>query len=187
MATAPATVAALSTVPVTVPAAHTSFWQKIQSAEHSFLAWWAKEYQKFQKAEPKIEEGLDALSKYAVPALDIAVAAAGGPAGIGAEAAGVIAEAQTGLSVASSLVDDFGPTPTAASVYSGIQSNLSNVLSLDGVKNPTTVSAITKVVGLVGSAAEGITAAAQAQAAATAPAATSTEEPAANTAATTEE
>lgn len=141
------------------PTVHQSFWQKIQSFDHSFLAWWGKEFAKFQKAEPEIVQGLDAVTKYAVPALDIAVAAAGGPAAIGAEAATAIAEAQTGLSVASSLVNDFGPTPTAASVYSGIQQNLSGILTLDGVKNQTTVDAITKVVNLVGQTAEGITAA----------------------------
>ncbi|HEX5234148.1 MAG TPA: hypothetical protein VFW25_02330 [Silvibacterium sp.] len=154
----------MSTSPAAVPATvqHQTFWQRIKADEHSFLAWWAKEFAKFRKGEPQIVEGLDALTKYAVPALDIAVAAAGGPAGIGAEAAGVIAEAQTGLSVASSLVDDFGPTPTAASVYGGIQSNLSGLLALDGVKNPTTVSAITKVVNLVGSTASAISAAGKA-------------------------
>lgn len=150
----------LAAIPTTTPAQHQSFLDKVKGVEHSFLAFWAREFAKFQKAEPKIQEVLDALAKYGIPALDIGLAAAGGPAAIGATAAGVIAEAQTGLTVASSLVNDFGPTPTAASVYSGIQSNLSSILALDQVKNPTTQKAITTVVNLVGSAAQGIAAAA---------------------------
>jgi hypothetical protein len=140
-------------------AAHTSFWDKIKSAEHNFLAWWAKEYAKFQKAEPKIEQGLDAAAKYAVPALNIALAAAGGPAGIGVEAAQIIAEAQTGITVASSLVHDFGPTPDAADVLNGVQNNLSGILNVAHVKNSTATNAITKVVSLVGAAAQGLDAA----------------------------
>lgn len=156
----------MSTAPVTpvVPAAvHETFWQKVQSFEHSFLAWWGNAFAKFQQEAPKIQQGLDAVSQYAVPALNIAVAAAGGPAAIGSTAAQVIADAQSGLSVASSLVNDFGPTPTAATVYNGVAANLQSILALDGVKNPTTQNAITKVVGLAGQAAEGITAAAAAQ------------------------
>jgi hypothetical protein len=144
------------------PVQHQSFWDKIKSVEHNFLAFWAQAYTKFQKDEPTIEAGLDAVAKYAVPALNIALAAAGGPAGIGVEAAAAIAEAQTGITVASSLVHDFGPTPDAASVLNGVQNNLSGIEALTNVKNPTTVSAIQKVVTLVSATASGLAAAASA-------------------------
>lgn len=147
----------------TASTAHTSFWDKVKNVEHNFLAWWAKEYEKFQKDEPKIEQALDVAAKYAVPALNIALAAAGGPAGVGVEAAQIIAEAQTGITVASSLVHDFGPTPDAAGVLSGVKSSLSGILDVLHVKNATTTDAITKVVNLVDAAASGLASAAAAQ------------------------
>jgi hypothetical protein len=79
----------------------------------------------------------------------------------------VVNEAQTDLSVASALVADFGPTPTAASAFASVQTNLNGLLTAGHVKSTTAVAAVTKAVSEVGVIAQAVqTAASQIKAAA---------------------
>lgn len=126
-----------------------SIFSKIASAEHTFAAWVENEWTKLFNAAPEIERIADTVLKYAVPAISIIVGAeAGAPAGAAVSAIG--AEAQKDLIAASGLIYDFGATPTAASVISGVQNNLAGLLTAGHVTNTTSVANVTKVVNTLG-------------------------------------
>lgn len=126
-----------------------SFKDKLVGFEHTFTAWFAKEYTKLRNEEPKIEEIADTVVKYAIPAVQIIVGLeAGQPA---AQAVGAIAnEAVRDLHAASALVYDFGATPTAASVVSSVKDNLSTLLTDGHITNSTNVANVNKVVSSLG-------------------------------------
>jgi len=122
-----------------------SIFVNIANAAHSFAAWVEKEWTVVYKAEPKIEQILAAVLKYAGPALQMVVTAeAGGPAG--AEVGKILADAQAGLLAASSLVCDFGASPTITGVLSSVQSSLGALLAAAKVTNPNSVAIVTRVV-----------------------------------------
>lgn len=115
----------------------------------SFTTWVKSEWTKVFNEAPKIEVLADTVLKYAVPALSIIVGAeAGAPAG--ALVASVGAEAQKDLSAVSGLIYDFGATPTAASIVSGVQSNLQGLLTAGHISNANSVANVTKVVSTLG-------------------------------------
>lgn len=118
----------------------------------NFKAWAESEWTKIFNAAPKIEQIADTVLKYAVPAISIIVGAeAGAPAG--AVVASVGAEAQKDLLAASGLINDFGATPTAASIVTGVQSSLSDLLTAGHITNATSVGNVTKVVSTLGALA----------------------------------
>jgi hypothetical protein len=133
-----------------------SVFNGISSAAHSTVAWLEKELVAFTKAAPKLEQIVDAGLAYIGPVLQLALTATG--EGDAAKIVGdVIHEAQADLTAASALVTDFGPTPTAASVFASVADHLSTLLTDGHVKNPQSVAAVTKAVtevGLLGSAIE---------------------------------
>ncbi len=111
----------------------------------SFTIWCKMEWTKVFNAAPKVEAIADTVLKYAVPAISIIVGAeAGQPAG--ALVAQIGAEAQRDLTAVSGLVYDFGATPTAASMVTGVQNNLQGLLTAGHITNTTSVTNVTKVV-----------------------------------------
>ena len=143
-----------------------SFWSKIVGIEHTFTAWVAKELTAIEGAEPKIERVVDATLSYAGPALQMVLQATGQTVASGV-VGNVISQAQSDMKVASALVYDFGPTPTAASAFSAVQNNLMSLLSAGHVTDPKSVQAVQKVVNEIGAVSVAVgTAATQIQAAA---------------------
>lgn len=165
-----------------------SIFSKIASAEHTFAAYVEKELEKIEGEAPEIERVIDATLDYAGPALQLALSLTGNT--VAAAAVGpIIAEAHKDLAVASALVYDFGPNPTAASMFKATAADLSGLLTAGHVTNATSIAAVTKVVANVGSLGSAVQLAAAAIAAsATAPAtpAAATAAPGAVTAATSQ-
>ena len=147
-----------------------SWLSAIENAEHSTVAWIEKELAAIEGKAPTIERVIDAGLTYIGPVLQIGLTAIG-DAPAAAAVGPVIAEAQAGLKAASALVTDFGPTPTAASVFASVQTNLSTLLTAGKVTNATTVAAVTKAVNEVGILASAVKTAASAVVAAAQPAA----------------
>jgi len=170
---ATATLPVSTTATTTATKAHKSFLQKIEGAPHTFASWFTKEWKKLYAAQPKIEQVADAVLKYAGPALQIAATAVAGAPG-GAAVSAVLADAQTSIAAVSGLVADFGATPTAASVISGVQANLQQLLAAEKITNPQSQAAVEKVVTELEALGSAISAAVSAaQASASTPASTS--------------
>lgn len=132
-----------------------SLLDKFKGYEHTFTAWVTKELQKLRNAEPKIEEIADTVMQYAIPAIQIIVGAeAGQPAAALVGQIGV--EAQKTLHALGGLIYDFGATPTAASIVSSVQSNLSGLLEAGHIKNPDNVANVNKVVNTLGALANAL-------------------------------
>lgn len=134
----------------------TSFFAKIEGAEKSTMAFIEKELIALEGKAPTIERVVDAGLGYIGPVLQLGLGLLGQTA-IAAEVGPVIAKAQSDLLAASALVTDFGPTPTAASVFASVKANLGALLTGAQISNTKTVAAITKAVsevGVLGSAVE---------------------------------
>ena len=143
--------------------------KKFVTAEHSTVAWLETEITKIEGKAPAIEKVIDAGLKYVGLAAQVALDATGDPAAA-AVVGSVVSEAQTDLAVASALVADFGPTPTAASDFAAVQTNLNGLLTAGHVTSATSVAAVTKAVSEVGVIATAVQTAATAIKAAAAPA-----------------
>lgn len=112
---------------------------------HTFGAWAEKTLAAIIGKAPAIEQTAAAILKYAGPALQVVVSAEAGSAA-GAEVAKVVADAQAGLTAASSLIYDFGAQPTFGSVVASVKTNLAALLSAGHITNSTSVATVTKVV-----------------------------------------
>lgn len=130
----------------------------LKNYEHTFTAWVAKEYAKIYNATPKVEQVADATFKYVIPAVQL-IAQASGNEAAAAVIGAVATEAQNSLHAASGLVYDFGPSPTAATIVSGVQDNLSQLLAAGHIKNIETQAKVTKVVNSLGALVSAIGAA----------------------------
>lgn len=121
---------------------------EIKNAEHSFAAFAEKEWVKLYNETPKLEQIVSTTLKYVGPALQMIVTAeAGAPAG--ALVGSVIKEAQSDLLAASSLIYDFGATPSVSSVFTGVNTDLSSLLTAGHVTDPKSVSAVNRVISEV--------------------------------------
>lgn len=117
----------------------------IKNAEHTFAAYAEKVWAKIYGATPKIASIISTVLKYVGPALQMVVTAeAGGPAG--AIVGSVIGEVQTDLLAASSLVYDFGASPSLSSVFSGVTSDLSALLTAGHIKSAGSVAIVNRVI-----------------------------------------
>jgi hypothetical protein len=113
--------------------------------EHTFCAWCEKEWASFYKEAPKLEAIADTTLKYVTGALQIAASLETGNPEI-AVISKVLTTAQNGVTAASGLINDFGATPTAASMLSAVSSDLSGLLTAAHVTNAKSVAAVTKAV-----------------------------------------
>jgi len=124
----------------------------VEGAEKTFVGWMVKEYAALYKNEPTIEQVVDTTVSYVEPALIIVLDATGGAA-IAPEVASVISEAQSDLKVASALIYDFGPTPTAASIAASVKANLQSIATSAHFKDAATLAKFTLIVNAVGTLA----------------------------------
>ena len=122
-----------------------NFFQKMDSALHTFGAWAEKTLEGLHQEAPALEVTAAAILKWGGPVLQTVVTAeAGGPAG--ALVGKVIADAQAGLTAASGFIYDYGAVPTAASITGSVVSNLQNLLAAGHITNPKSVASVTSVV-----------------------------------------
>lgn len=122
-----------------------SLLSAIKNAEHSFAAFAEKAWERIYAATPKIEQIVATVLKYVGPALQMVVTAeAGAPAG--AIVGSVIGEVQTDLVAASSLIYDFGATPSLASIFTAVNANLSGLLTAGHIKGSVSVAIINRVI-----------------------------------------
>lgn len=132
----------------------TSVFHGIDKAAHSTVAWLEKQLAALVKAAPKIEHVVDAGLAYIGPVLELSLTTIGeGEAA--AKVVDVVREAQGALNAASALVTDFGPSPTAASIFNSVEANLKALLTAGHVTNAQSVAAVQKAVdeiGLIGAA-----------------------------------
>lgn len=145
----------------------------IKNAEHTFAAYAEKIWTKIYGAAPKIEEITATVLKYVGPALQMVVSAEiGAPAG--AVVGSVIGEVQTDLLAASSLIYDFGATPSLTSVFTGVNNDLAGLLTDGHVTSTASVAIVNRVIKEIetlASAIENAVSGAKAVAAPVAPAA----------------
>jgi hypothetical protein len=116
-----------------------------------FGSWVAKELGKLAKAAPQIEKIADITLAYVGPALTVILAACDPPAA--AVVGPIFAEIQKDLHVASGLIYDFGSNPTAASIVSGVEAQLSDILAAGHIKDPALVQKIQMLATTIGSLA----------------------------------
>jgi hypothetical protein len=142
-----------------------SIFTDVANAEHSTAAWLEKTVMEIEGKAPQIDKVIDTTLEYVGLVLQTGLDAMGNVPG--ATLVGtVVTKARTALSVASALVTDLGPTPTAASAFADVQANLSAVLGAAQVTNKTTVAAVTKAVSEIGVLGAAVSTAASAIAAA---------------------
>jgi hypothetical protein len=137
------------------------FFTEVVGLEHTTMAWIEKTLAEVEGKAPGIEKIIDAGITYITPVLQIATNAAGDPA-LAAQIGAVSAQAKTDLAVASALVTDFGPTPTAASAFTAVQTNLGALLTAGHVKSAQSVAAVSKAMNEVGAIATAVQTAATA-------------------------
>lgn len=129
-----------------------SIFSKIASAEHTFVAWFEKELSAVEAAAPSIEQSVENGAKYAVTVLKIILpqVEANSPA------AKIITTAMSDLLTASAVVYDAGSSPTAASLFQDVVTNLGGLETASGIKNPGTVATVGKVISTIGAIAAGL-------------------------------
>jgi hypothetical protein len=133
----------------------------IVATEHTFASWVEKELQNLEKKAPTIERIVDTSVSYIGPVLQIALTSLG-DAPAASLVDDVVSKTNQDLAVASALITDFGPTPTAASIFASVKTNLGAVLTDANVTNPTTVDAVNKAISEVGALETAVSAAATA-------------------------
>ena len=131
----------------------------------TFVGWLVKQYTAFYKNEPTIIKTVDTVVSYAKDGLDIVLGVTGQTA-LAAPVDAIVTEAVTDLDRAAALVYDFGPSPTAASIFQAVQANLATLETAGHITNPATVAKIKLIINAVGTLAQIV---AKAVAAATAP------------------
>ena len=137
------------------------FLAKAELVEHSTVAWIAKEWKVVVQDEPKIEAITDTAVSYIGNALEIGLAFTG-DAALSNEVASIVTAIHSKLISANALVSDFGATTTAAGAFADVQSNLSQIDTLLGVKSTASQAAISKAVAEAGNLTSAISAAASA-------------------------
>jgi hypothetical protein len=134
---------------------------KLESFDHTTVAFLEKVITEIEGKEPEIAQTIDTALTYVTPALQVALAATGDPAAA-AVVGTVSAQAQKDLAVASAIVTDLGPSPTAAGLFTAVATNLSGLLTAGHVTSVQSVAAVTKAVSVVGTLASAVSAAAAA-------------------------
>jgi hypothetical protein len=138
-----------------------SIFTKFENAEHSFAAWAEKELGKLSTEVPSIEKVIDPILQYVGGASAILAGIEGGPAA-SAAITKLVSTVQTGVTAVGGLVQDFGATPTVASIASALAANTSSLLAAAKVTNPTSVATATSIVTNLNLAAQALSAAAPA-------------------------
>lgn len=146
-----------------------SVFAKVVAAEHSTVAWLEKEIVVLEGEAPTIERVVDTGLAYIGPALQLSLTFLG-DAPAAALVGVVVQKAQADLKAASALITDFGPTPTAATMFQSVETNLTALLAAGQVTSSKSVAAVTKAINEIGILGTAIQLAAAALAASVAPA-----------------
>jgi hypothetical protein len=118
----------------------------IAAAAHTFAAYAEKAFAALRGDIPTIEHVAGTVLKYVGPILQMVVTAeAGAPAG---QVTGkVLAEAQSDLLAAGSLIYDFGAHPSATSIIDSVSKNLDALLAAGHITNSNSVGMVKKAIG----------------------------------------
>ena len=135
-----------------------SIFTKFENAEHTFSAWAEKELGKLSTEVPTIEKVVDPILQYVGGASAVLAGLEGGPAA-SAAVTKVVSTVQTGVTALGGLVQDFGATPTAASIASSLAANTSSLLAAAKVTNAQSVATGTAIVTNLNLLAQALTAA----------------------------
>ena len=125
---------------------------EIEQGEKTFVSFLAKEYQAFYKSEPTLIQTVDSTVSYVQDALTIVLSVEGAGAAVPAVNA-IINEAVSDLNRASALVYDFGPSPTAQSIFTTVQANLATIESVGNITDAATKAKIQLIYNAVGTVA----------------------------------
>jgi hypothetical protein len=125
----------------------------IEGAGKTFVSYLVKEYAEFYKIEPTLIQTVDATVSYVEDGLTIVLPLAGAGTLAGPIDA-IVEEAVTDLNRASALVYDFGPSPTAASIFAATQSNLSALETAGHITDPATIAKVKLIINAVGTVAQ---------------------------------
>ena len=126
---------------------------EIETAGNTFVSFLVKEYAAFYKNEPTLTKTIDTTVSYAECALAIVLPLAGEGALVGPIDA-IVEEVVTDLNRASALVYDFGPSPTAASIFAAVQTNLATLETAGHITNPATVAKVKLIINAIGTVAQ---------------------------------
>ena len=125
----------------------------IEGSEKTFVSFLVKEYAEFYKNEPTLIQTVDTVVSYTEDGLAIVLPLAGEGALAGPIDA-IVEEAVTDLNRASALVYDFGPSPTAASIFAAVQSNLVALETAGHITNPATIAKLKLIINAIGTVAQ---------------------------------
>ena len=122
-----------------------SIFSKFDGELHSFAVYAEKELGKFSTEVPTIEKVVDPILQYVGGAASILAFSEGGPLA-SAEVTKLVNTVQTGVTALGGLVQDFGATPTAASMASALAANAASLLAAAHVTNTQSVATGTAIV-----------------------------------------
>jgi hypothetical protein len=125
----------------------------IEGGAKTFVSFLTKEYASFYKNEPTLIQVIDTTVNYAEDGLAIVLPLAGAGTLAGPIDA-IVEEAVTDLNRASALVYDFGPSPTAASIFAAVQTNLAALETAGHVTNPATIAKVKLIINAIGTVAQ---------------------------------
>ena len=126
----------MATSAVLVPVAQLSFFAKVKA-----------ELRKLFTHAPGWEASAAATLTYVAPMVETLVALV--DPGVAPVVNGLIAKAQSAMAAAAVVIKDAGPTPTLVTYLRAIQSDLAQVESAAGVKDPATAAKLTAMVGTI--------------------------------------
>lgn len=127
-------------------------FSEIKGIEHSVVSWMAKEYAAFYKKEPEIDQIVDDTVQYVEIGLPIVLSMTG-CAALDPVVEDVLNEVVSDLKVVSSTVYDFGPSPNAASILNGVQTNLLSLEAAGHIKDAAKLAKLKLIVNAVGALA----------------------------------
>ena len=125
----------------------------IEKDEKTFVSFLVKEYAEFYKNEPTLIQTVDTTVSYVEDGLTIVLPLAGEGA-LAGPIDTIVEEAVTDLNRASALVYDFGPSPTAASIFAAVQTNLSTLETAGHITNPATIAKVKLIINAIGTVAQ---------------------------------
>lgn len=143
----------------------------IEKDEKTFVTFLVKEYSAFYKNEPTLIKTVDSVVGYAEDGLAIVLPLVGEGA-LEAPVQAIVEQALDDLNRASALVYDFGPSPTSASIFAAVQSNLASLETAGHITNTATIAKIKLIINAIGTVAQIIAKAVAAATATPTPAAT---------------
>ncbi len=116
-------------------------------AQHSFFAKVKAELKKLFTHAPGWEASAAATLTYVAPMVETVVALVD-PA-VAPVVDGVIAKVQSAMAAAAVVIKDAGPKPTLVTYLNAIQSDLAQVESAAGIKDPVAAARLTALVGTI--------------------------------------